>query len=589
MPRDCAVRAWCATLSGSRCAESTLSSYLILRSSSSLQAASMTSRSLSLPMTMPTSTGSISMPWRIVSTSVWTSSTSSSSRSAGEPGREQIEFSGRRLDRALGDVRAYLRAVEGDLAHGCVGALARGGEAAAEGADGEHAAAGRDDVAVLPRRAGVVHGDVVHGVRRREAVDDVALVTARGVAGGRHHHGDAFLRLPGGLHAGELPGRAGGAQLQQVAVQARQHGLRLRVAEAAVELEDLDAGFSDDEAGVQHATEGDVALAQGRDDGLGDVFHGGVDGLPLADGNRAVAAHAAGVGPLVAGEDALVVLRRRQRHGVAAVAEDEQRDLGAGEELLDDDDVAGGAEVARHEAALDRRPSLGEIVADDDALAGGQAVGLDDQRVRAVGAERGERRLGGLVAAVRARRHAALAHHLFGEGLAALELRRVAIGAEDGEAVLFEQVADAGYERRLGAHHGEVDLLAAGEVEERRQVFGAEDLPALLDFASREQVDLTVVGPEAPLVAGICDLFEEHGLAVFGPNRDAAQLEGSKAFAKEVMREGGVAAGAYSRHETPESALAALSPDRSYPLVVKADGLAAGKGVGLDDQRVRAV
>ena len=107
----------------------------------------------------------------------------------------------------------------------------------------------------------------------------------------------------------------------------------------------------------------------------------------------------------------------------------------------------------------------------------------------------------------------------------------------------------------------------------------AEDLPALLDFASREQVDLTVVGPEAPLVAGICDLFEEHGLAVFGPNRDAAQLEGSKAFAKEVMREGGVAAGAYSRHETPESALAALSPDRSYPLVVKADGLAAGKGV----------
>src|SRR5665648_397443 len=108
---------------------------------------------------------------------------------------------------------------------------------------------------------------------------------------------------------------------------------------------------------------------------------------------------------------------------------------------------------------------------------------------------------------------------------------------------------------------------------------GAEDLPALLDFASREQVDLTVVGPEAPLVAGICDLFEEHGLAVFGPNRDAAQLEGSKTFAKEVMREGGVAAGAYSRHETPESALAALSPDRSYPLVVKAGGQAVGKGV----------
>ncbi len=107
----------------------------------------------------------------------------------------------------------------------------------------------------------------------------------------------------------------------------------------------------------------------------------------------------------------------------------------------------------------------------------------------------------------------------------------------------------------------------------------AEDLPALLDFASREQVDLTVVGPEAPLVAGICDLFEEHGLAVFGPSRDAARLEGSKVFAKEVMREGGVTTGAYSRHETLASALAALGADGPYPLVVKADGLAAGKGV----------
>src|SRR5450830_1875129 len=288
MPRACAVRAKCATLSGSLCAESTLTSYFLLRSSSSVQAASMTSRSLSLPMTMPTRTGSIWMPWRIVSTSVWTSSTLSSSRPAGGPGREQIEFAGRRLDRALGDVRAYLRAVEGDLAHGCVGALTRGGEAAAEGADREHAAAGRDDVAVLPRRAGVVHGDVVHGVRCREAADHVALVTARGVAGGGHHHGDALQRLPGGLHAGELPGRAGGAQLQQVAVQARQHGLRLRVAEAAVELEYLDAGLSDDEAGVQHATEGDVALAQGRDDRLGDVFHGRVEGRLLEAGDRAV-------------------------------------------------------------------------------------------------------------------------------------------------------------------------------------------------------------------------------------------------------------------------------------------------------------
>ncbi len=107
----------------------------------------------------------------------------------------------------------------------------------------------------------------------------------------------------------------------------------------------------------------------------------------------------------------------------------------------------------------------------------------------------------------------------------------------------------------------------------------ADDLPALLDFASREQVDLTVIGPEAPLVAGLTDLFEEHGLAVFGPNRAASQLEGSKVFAKEVMRDGGVATGAYRRHERLEPALADIETREDYPLVVKADGLAAGKGV----------
>ena len=116
----------------------------------------------------------------------------------------------------------------------------------------------------------------------------------------------------------------------------------------------------------------------------------------------------------------------------------------------------------------------------------------------------------------------------------------------------------------------------------------ADDLPALLEFAGREQVDLTVIGPEAPLVAGLTDLFEEHGLRVFGPSRAAAQLEGSKVFAKEVMRAGGVTTGAYSRHETLESALAALTPEGPYPLVVKADGLAAGKGVMICADRDEA-
>src|SRR5690606_25552966 len=116
----------------------------------------------------------------------------------------------------------------------------------------------------------------------------------------------------------------------------------------------------------------------------------------------------------------------------------------------------------------------------------------------------------------------------------------------------------------------------------------ADDLPALLDFASREQVDLTVVGPEAPLVIGLTDLFEEHGLAVFGPNREASQLEGSKVFAKEVMADGGVATGAYRRHTALAPALADVDGRDDYPLVVKADGLAAGKGVLICADRAEA-
>ena len=108
---------------------------------------------------------------------------------------------------------------------------------------------------------------------------------------------------------------------------------------------------------------------------------------------------------------------------------------------------------------------------------------------------------------------------------------------------------------------------------------GSDDLDGLLAFARREHIDLTVVGPEAPLVAGIADLFAENGLLVFGPTREAARLEGSKAFAKEIMSEAHVATGRYDRHDDLATALRDLDARESYPLVVKADGLAAGKGV----------
>ena len=107
----------------------------------------------------------------------------------------------------------------------------------------------------------------------------------------------------------------------------------------------------------------------------------------------------------------------------------------------------------------------------------------------------------------------------------------------------------------------------------------AEDVGGLLALAKKEHIDLTVVGPEAPLVAGIVDMFAENGLPAFGPSGAAAQMEGSKAFAKDVMWEAKAPTGRFRRHDNLDDALHCLEMQDSYPLVVKADGLAAGKGV----------
>ena len=107
---------------------------------------------------------------------------------------------------------------------------------------------------------------------------------------------------------------------------------------------------------------------------------------------------------------------------------------------------------------------------------------------------------------------------------------------------------------------------------------GAEDIPSLVAFVQRERIGLTVVGPEAPLVAGLADQLRERGFAVFGPGADGALLEGSKAFAKQVMDAAGVPTAAAAAFTEYEPALAYLR-EHGAPVVVKADGLAAGKGV----------
>jgi phosphoribosylamine--glycine ligase len=106
----------------------------------------------------------------------------------------------------------------------------------------------------------------------------------------------------------------------------------------------------------------------------------------------------------------------------------------------------------------------------------------------------------------------------------------------------------------------------------------ADDVPALLAFAQREKIDLTIVGPEGPLVIGLCDTFAAAGLRCFGPGRLAARLEGSKAFSKDFLQRHGIPTAAYAKF-TRDSFDAAWVRAQKVPLVVKADGLAAGKGV----------
>ena len=118
------------------------------------------------------------------------------------------------------------------------------------------------------------------------------------------------------------------------------------------------------------------------------------------------------------------------------------------------------------------------------------------------------------------------------------------------------------------AHEGSIENVA----------IEATDIQALLAFAKAQQIGLTIVGPEAPLVKGVVDAFRAEGLAIFGPTAAAAQLEGSKAFAKDFLARHAIPTAEYQNFTEVEPALAYLR-EKGAPIVIKADGLAAGKGV----------
>ena len=162
-------------------------------------------------------------------------------------------------------------------------------------------------------------------------------------------------------------------------------------------------------------------------------------------------------------------------------------------------------------------------------------------------------------------------------------MKVLVIGSGGREHALVWKLAQSVQRPQLFAAPGN-----AGIAELARCVpIAADDLKGLRDFALEEGIDLTVVGPEVPLALGIVDLFRGSGLRIFGPTKAAAQIEASKVFAKEFMREVGIPTGGFEVFDDYGQALAYLQ-GRDGPVVVKADGLAAGKGSIVCDNRREA-
>ena len=116
----------------------------------------------------------------------------------------------------------------------------------------------------------------------------------------------------------------------------------------------------------------------------------------------------------------------------------------------------------------------------------------------------------------------------------------------------------------------------------------SEDIPALIEFAKSETINITIVGPEAPLVIGIVDEFQVQGLAIFGPTKLAAQLEGSKVFCKDFLQRNKIPTAFYQVFTEEESAIHYVR-EKGTPIVIKADGLASGKGVIIANTELEAV
>lgn len=158
------------------------------------------------------------------------------------------------------------------------------------------------------------------------------------------------------------------------------------------------------------------------------------------------------------------------------------------------------------------------------------------------------------------------------------------VGSGGREHALAWKIAQSPLLTKLYAAPGNAGISQHAECV----AIASDDVQGLLEFALREKIDLTIVGPEAPLVAGIWDAFQAKGLKVFGPTQETAMLEGSKAFSKDMMTQFGIPTADYEIFTNVKEAKHYVI-EAEMPIVIKADGLAAGKGVVICDNSKDAV
>ncbi len=163
-------------------------------------------------------------------------------------------------------------------------------------------------------------------------------------------------------------------------------------------------------------------------------------------------------------------------------------------------------------------------------------------------------------------------------------MKVLVVGGGGREHALAWKINESASVERVFIAPGNAGTAEVGENVD----IGASDIPALARFAKENNIGLTVVGPEAPLVDGIVDVFEEKGLKIFGPSKSAARLEGSKVFAKNVMRRHNIPTAAYQVFTDPAKVEEHLER-AELPIVIKASGLAAGKGVIVCESEKEAV